>query len=442
MAKYYKQSLGNVTAAPDVPRGPLKGGKLAKSARVDSVFRGLDKIPALGRRVVLQQTISGSTSWIVPETDPDQLTQTHPLVGEKRVVARARHDLTPGHVLQAQCLHLPSGMAQYEEGDGSFNAAGTNGTIEIAITWTDRDGTTSSTTHEIALTPSQETWGAAPSEPWKAIKLSSPLTMTPEPLGAIATMRQWSRHSHCEIRVSHVGSPRVIDVNIYEVPFALAFEADDDSDLWVSTMHTQGVGAPAPDLDYPLQRASEDSPDGDPRMGTWQLMDTVNAQALRLGPALWQWSAWSENDGDITTTEVELTADTDWKRLSDGVEVASDNWASDEPGASMSAGAYARSQAENPDASMANTGSIPVRCCVYMETGGSGSVRFYSSADCYVEVEDPGGGGSTWAWVTAYGHLRTGKGPGDHVHVTALAQNTTIAYACVYKADQYAPAAT
>lgn len=412
MAVYRRQQLSGISP-PDVSIAPLRGGRIAKQNRFHAVHRGVDKVGGMGRRVVLSH-----------------LTESQ---------ARGRHDLAPGNVLALSVMHLPCG-----------------GTVDVDIDWTDADGSTTSTSHSVALAQGDEL-----ALPWGGIKVKRIPKMEPETLAATDTLRDWSRHTHCEITVTANeaaaqaaadGSPKIIDICVHEIPADLSLEEDDADDLWISSFFhgptPEGIG---PGLQYPIQRFSETTPDGNRLWGTYSLMDAVNAQAIRLGPQLFSWAATDSSAGQ----SIERTDAGSWVRVGDGA-VDSDATAlvaDDQYGWSMSSGAYGKPVAENPDASMGNTGSIPVRVYVYLESqmtpGDTFRLRVYTAPYNYVQVTGTVPIGGSPAWFTGYGHLRCGKGPGDFVKATAVIINDgspalddiELKAVKVYRAEQYAPAA-
>src|SRR5690606_28224547 len=104
---------------------------------------------------------------------------------------------------------------------------------------------------------------------WRALRkitVGPLLPESPQDLDGPDDVRRWSRHSHIEVEVQYEGSPRVLDLVVYERPWVIAYEADDASDLWCSHLWASGHpdGQP-PSLQFPWQRLSEASPDGDPR---------------------------------------------------------------------------------------------------------------------------------------------------------------------------------
>lgn len=436
MAVYRRQRLTGLTP-PDVSLAPLRGGRIAKQNRFHAVHRGVDKITAMGRRIVLTQCAAGSDTW---QADSSTVSATL-----NRLVAQGRHDLAPGNVLALSVLHLPSG--------DSSSGAGPLGEVQLDITWTDADGSSTARTYVLPLVNGPDQLD----EPWGGIKVRRIPKIEPATLSATDTLRDWSRHTHCEITASYNGNPRILDVCVHEIPAELALEEDDADDYWVSSFfHNPTPEGTGPGLQYPIQRFSETTPDGNRLWGTYSLMDAVNAQAVRLGPQLVSWSGHS-NEGDSNTNSDDAyqlfdASLSNWARVGDGATetVPTTLTADDQYGWSFSSGAYGKPVSENPDASMGNTGSIPVRVYALISADDPAftenfALRIYTAPYSYVEIT--GTAGVSKGWHTCYGHLKCGKGPGDFVKGTAILRRTqgngdVRLYALrVFRSEQYTPAA-
>lgn len=421
MAKYYKHQLDLVDSPADVPLAPLKGGKIAKSSRASAVFDGLDKVPALGRRIVYSQGMSGSNLWMA-----DTLSPTSTI---NRVTGRTRFDLTPGCILGITCLHLPSGNTS--GGSSPF------GQVQLNIAWTDRDGDTTNTTHTLTLFSNAE--GATSGEPWEQLLIKSWPSIKPENMTSATSLREWSRGAHVEITVSYNGNPRVVDLIVYERPLAIALEADDADDFWVSGMFSSGhPDGSTPNLSFPVQRLSETTPDGNRRGGTWQIMDQVDAQQKRLGPLLFSWTGHHEEgdsasvieDGRVSTSAALGT----WTRIPDGATSTdpTDLANSREPGWSVASGAYSRPPGGNHPSSMLNSGAIPVRVWIRISAGEVSTqdfeFRLHSNVASYIKITGTAPDEMTGAvWLSGYGWLACGRGPGQAQRATAIITRTNSA---------------
>ncbi|MEM6993084.1 MAG: hypothetical protein AAF721_21405 [Myxococcota bacterium] len=218
--------------------------------------------------------------------------------------------------------------------------------------------------------------------------------------------------------MSHIGGCRVIDAIVEEWPYSVAREVDDAADLWTSHMFADvSPVSEGPVVSHPFQRKSETTPDGDPRLGAWHLMDVANAQRLRLGPQLFNWTAWNESSAAVDAVEIPVvsTSSTSFVRVTDGVTTGYD---ADGPGWSISN--YSRAYSENHPHWSTNSGSIPVLVAVYAATeviGAVGELRLQVSPDSWIEVPV---NDRFFGWWFGYGHLRCGVGPGDDTNAQAL----------------------
>jgi hypothetical protein len=445
MPKYYRHYYDNGPQPPNTPIGALKGGKLANSSRVHSAIDSIDRCPALGRRILLACGMSGSDEFATNSGSASSTT--------RRIVARGRANLTPGCMLAMTCMYLPSDDTSDIDGFGQ---------LELTVVWTDRDGNQETTTHTLTLEPNETDLPLNSNglSLWSAISVRRISSITPGSIVSIETASRWSRHTHVEMTLAHYGGTRVIDSVVYEQPDSFAIEADDDSNFWVSGLFASGQpGAQKPNLDYPLQRMSETTPDGNPRGGTWQMMDTINAQQLRLGPMLVCWNGHHEeadglgvaNDDYVAASAAANT----WVRVPDSYSDTDPLvlTAEDQPGWDVSAGAYALDPSLNSDVSMGTNGSIPVRVRVAMSSGENDvqpfDLRVYTAPYSYIEISGTAPLETDGPqWFSTYGHLRVGRGPGDPAKATAVMRRTTTAdeIRChaivVEKAGQYAEPTT
>jgi hypothetical protein len=411
MTKYYAKDMVGLNPS-DVPLLPLKGGKLAKRDRVESVMEAQDRVAAMSRRILMTAGLRGETGWMVPSgINPDSSTRTHPSpIGERRVHA-CRFELTPGCVLRLSAVGVPNGQTQVPNGS-DYLPGGSGGIVRLKLTWHGPDGPVS-TEHDIAMPSSTHPWGDI-GEPWLLPRVEEHKDIRPEAYISPAIVRRWSQHCTVEAELYYVGGVRAIDVTLSEIPRVVAF-ADDDA-VWTSHI--------AASAEWPVTHLG----DTDPRGGTLHMMDVANAQAERLGPALISWTAWSEGTGPIGGPGVidaqyglELTSPT-LLRLPALQDAGYDE---SEPGWSLSCGAYARRYAENHPSSFSGDGSIPVRVSVLASVGtGSGTVRIQAAPWSWIDVVCTETFEGEYAWFESYGHLRCGTGPGDPTVVQALASST------------------
>lgn len=417
MAKYFTQHIKN-TEAPIKPLlGPYAGLKLAKQSRVVAAMRAQDAVPAIGRRVVAAQTL-GTQNWLTPSGEQaDSVTQTHPYMNHVRPVMHGRCDLTPGCFLELVCHYAPPGGVSFLLTDPvEYRHAGFFGYLQINVTFEARSGSDETKTFILNLGP-----GGPDPDIWSTSKVAILPYIEPDDLFTGSEASRWTQHSGVRYTISHVGGCRILDCVLYEVPRRVTREADDDGSYWTSHMFGSPDidGANHPAMNHPWQRWSETTPDGDPRGGTWHMSDVAEAQALRLGPDLISWTPYYDENAGITDTTMTpfSTTSTSFVSMPAGRSATYD---ADEPGWSLSTGAYARRYDECHPYWSAENGTIPVYVHVYGYGASSetGVVRVQASDYSWIDVAIATG--SVNAWNTAYGHLRCGIGPGDPSVVQAF----------------------
>lgn len=444
----YRQNITTIDG-PQLPQlGPLVGGKLAKGSRILGVFRGQSKTLALGRRVVAAQSIAGDSDWLVPDTNPNGVSATHPTTTQSRETMRARFDLSPGHLLRCSTLYIPSGQTQADIG-ASYIGSGAGGVARVDATWTDQAAATDSTFKTMALDGSNLDDGAAPdgAAAWAAVRVVTD-NLTPSAFLANADVARWSEHAGVELDLAHQAGARVLDLCVSEIPIAFARAHDDDADQMVSGLYGDpDPDAPGPSVTHPAERIASD----DPRGGTLHTLAVPQAQRVRLGPHLVSWSPWSESAALVSDAlSVTATTSSSFVRLWDG---AATGYSATEPGWSLSCGGYSRAYAENHPYAMGAVGTIPVIVAVLgggdvaNNAGASGIVRVQANAWSWIDVTVTGQGiGDPAIWFYAYGHLRVGKGPGDPSICQAFFRRTSgtpsfqVQAVSIWHAGQYAPA--
>lgn len=418
MARYFRQNIYGDSIVPAPAVEPLLGHRLARKAPIVAGMRAQDRVVTQSRRVVLAAGLSGATSWLVPNTDPVTAADTHPLVGVVRTVAREQFTLTPGCFLELRAIVGLSGQTQTAGFPGPSDpsaAGGADGQIRLVTTWDD-GGTPIVRTFTKSLPPSPREFAAAPTAQggqFTEIRKVVIANIQPESLNNTQTLRRWCQPTLVTLELQHVGGARVVDCVVVEVPYAVAMESDDA--VWCSHVYGPSVDGAGPLIDYPYQRLSETTPDGNRRGGTWQLQDVAHNQAERLGPCLVSWTSYDEDDEDVRMTEaapVEVTSSS--PRVLNNSSLGA--YDATREGWSLSAGAYARTRRLNDPVGMPNNGVIPIRLRVYCQgtaTGGNsgGVIRFQSGP--YEWVEATVASGAAAGWVTAWGHARVGRGPGD-----------------------------
>lgn len=395
MAKFYQTKL--LPAHPSSPPiGAITGLQPMKASRVRAVMAAQDKIPGLGRCILARQGLKGQSEWLAQDT------VNIPDVADNRVVLRLKSYMNSGSFYELSVLAIPSG----DVGDGP-----PQGNIDVEVTW-NYNGGSESDQYQIEIEPSKETNGAEPAgagELWTHLKHLYIKEIRPDGLNSQSTLNRWTKQDddlEVEVTLENIGGCRIVDAALFEVPYRNAFEADDATDTL--TTHALGIS----NLLAPAIRASETTPDGNPRLGSYHLMDVHHAQIKRLGPRLFHWTSYTEDgtahtaleDTGITTTSATF------RDLISGTFAAHD--ATKE---GWSVGNYAHNFAQNDNnlVMQGRSGAIPVRLRVYGKTtAGTGVVRVATSSYSHVEVNVTS---ASSAWVTAYGWLHCGVGPEDNV---------------------------
>lgn len=389
-------------------------------------MRGQDRVVTQSRRIVLQAGASGARDWSTPDSDPEGASQTHPLQDAERIVARGRFVLTPGCALQLSAVVLPSGQTQIAiPALGTYDAGGAQGEIRLSLTWDD-GGTPIVRDYSVALPVSDLEFGAVGSSRWDRVRPVISPVLVPESLAPTSTLSRWSQPTLIEAVLSYVGGARVVHCVLAEVPYAIAKEADDASDTWTSHVFGASPGGQGPLVDYPYQRLSETTPDGNPRGGTWHLSNVAGAQAMRLGPVILHWTSWDEDGEAVDAAEGAPRIATS----SSLVSLANASLTSYDPdleGWSAASGAYARRRKYNDPAGMPNNGVIPVVLSAYCRgsdgtTNAAGVIRLQSSPYEWVDLDVPSGGAA--AWRTVRGFARVGLGPGDPARLQVFFRRT------------------
>lgn len=417
--------LGHTLPAPEP--GPVAGMRPFVYGPAVEVMRAQDKIAPLSRRVILSSGFRGDQEWRVPNTDPLSVaTRTHPDRTTWYVVARGRVEVTPGCFFRLVGACVPSGETQRAGGPTESSHAwwpdGVHGRLRVTVVWTDRSGSTETTIREATLPGSTLEFGSEDTSDggfWRSMRNFSIEAITPPGVPAnTVELHRFSQHVTATITVEAQGSPRIVDLALHELPIAVAFEDDDDGDRWTSHTFTTGSpDAPIAPPTHALARASSTNPTG----GAMQILETARAQALRLGPCLFQWSAYSETDAGPTTTIVARTTSNDgstFENLLNASHTGTGPAAYDAslPGFSVSCGGYARRwSSSNPLVLRDRIAVIPVLVRAYGRgiTAGTSTVRAQTARHSYVDLTLPVAGSA--AWSSAIGWLEVGISPDQPV---------------------------
>lgn len=406
MTDYRRRTLSD--AQTSIPLDPLRGGLLMRRARASSVHATGDRVLSHGRRVLLQVGLHGADDWHVSD-DAVGGALAHPHPDTERVVARLPAiTLTPGHMPRLLVAANPSGMTATP---GPVTATGAKGTVRLACSW-DNGIDSPTTTTSISIPGSSEANAARPSgaaAAWSHLYRRRSTIITPANLALPANLAAWSEGFTVSMVLRYVGSPRAVDVIVYEEP--LAYARDISAGDWIAPLHADAQGGNAGQLagPWPVVRRSASDAGG----GVEVLTDAARRVSQEVGPVLWSATTWDEGDGDFSSTEAaarSVTA-TGWTELIADTTTA---YATSGAGWSLSSGANARRVQESATARVLRdkTNAVPVRCRVYGRMAGAGTaaVRFEAGPESVAEVAVSG---TSWAWHDASGTLRCGLGAQD-----------------------------
>jgi hypothetical protein len=409
MAVKHQSIAGQGQTIPAPAVEPLTGLQAMKRSPAEEVYRALDRVVPMGRRILLSWGTRGDVEWRVPNTTTLTGSRTHPDVLSWPTVKRWSGPITPGHFLTLKGAALPSGETQStgleidtnaDMVDDAYGSRGSQGHVRVTIIWYDRDGNDTTTTHEVSIPGSELEFGAEDTSAGGAfdnlLNFKIPL-LAPEGVAEdVVEVERWSQHVSADITVDVRGSPRIVDASLSELPIAIAMDDARDGDRKVSMLWPGLV------TDFPY--ATDAS----------LVLDVAEAQARRLWPALVEWYAYTETAADYDTTTVPITTANDgagnFENLLAAAVTSYDGDA--EAGWSVSCGGYARRWAQNsPFVLRDGIAVVPVlvRVLGRVVTAGTGTFRFQTATHSYVDVTIATGASDTWN--QAWGWLEVGVNP-------------------------------
>lgn len=457
MARYFSQNLRDLGDPPTPSTEALIGMQAMERSRAEAAMRAQDKVAAQSRRIVARVGLNGDDAWLVPNTgQTPNAAQTCPLPNTPRSVAPLKIDVTPGCVLRAIALHLPSGMTSFLDGS-TYDPAGTQGILHFVCTFTAADASTETYTYVMPLDGSTLENGSENTSNagmQKSLRLAEVDILPPVDLTDLATKRLWSRPWSVEIEIRYVGSPRIIDCTVSEIPRFYAREADDTDNEW--TQHIFSTGDPdgqGPKPDYPVdEREDTGAVDRDQRIGTLQCLRVAENQRKRFGPMLFHWVPYNEDDATINGTSLQVVtistaASLRWANVLNTDQFATLSSAAafepDEPGWSMGCGGYARPWRHNNRQVIPtqNVATAPVLLRVLADNNAAATnteLRLHSAPDdatatssnseaaySWISLTIPAATGGTPVWYEAWGFVTVGINPEQHVVAQLMVQQET-----------------
>lgn len=389
----------------------LRYGQPAKKSKIESVFHEADAVIANTCRCLLSVGQHGADHLQILSSSTTSALQTYPLKTRETVVARRPPvKLTPGCFPYVLGTALESGPFQkYHIDSSQWKYDGAGGSIKVVANYN-----SGLITHE-RIFPIPASGNANNAEDQGAGKAWF-FEIFGGALTDQAIYQLCSDGATVELTVSYLGSPRVIDLGIFEVPLFYRRDTATDPDEWMVPLSQKGAqGDPKPvPIPFPSEYPIEELSTTDPWYGTRLLADVSIRQQTQLGPILCEWSAWGESTVSVTATEAAgLNATvTSFQDIlySDLID-----WSSDNPGWSVSSGGSAQQFATSNHLVEFDGGKdavVPVRCWIYGSRSVSGTsyVRFQTERYSICEVKITS---STPQWWSATGHIRCGVGAED-----------------------------
>lgn len=404
-----------------VPLEPLRGSRLMSRARASAVHAAGDRVLSHGRRILCSVGLHGAKKWSVLDTGVSAW--LHPDATMPRVVARTPPiRLTPGHFVRAMVVANPSGLTTQPDGLGGYESGGGKGIVRVAATYD--NGSSVTVTRDISIPGSETPNAAQPAgdgAAWAQLHRRRSSRLLPADLTAPANLAAWCDGVTAELTVSYIGSPRAVDVILFEEPLALAYDLTAGG--WAAPMHASANGGDLGQLagPVPVTRRSASDPGG----GAEVVCDAAARLCQELGPLLLFVSAYDESNQTISGTEADakLLTGTSFR---DFMTTATTSFDATKPGWSVSSGANARRVQDSEEHAVLRDldNVVPVRCYIHASLSGAstGIARVETANHSVAEVRVTG---TSYAWFSAPGHLRCGLGAQDPTVLQVKGRTTT-----------------
>lgn len=292
-------------------RAPLRGGRVAIAAPVHEVMKAQDGVLGHGARVLANVGLAGRTAFQADAAVDPMETQTHPRFDVYRAVIRCKVRLTPGYSVRFRGTFVRSGIQQ-KSVSGSFPYVGTGGAVRCVVAY---DNGVDALTQIRIMTPlaSPNADGAEPTDAGASFGdiHTQDFEVFPPSINFSAEVAQrWAENVTATITVSYRGSPRVVDLVVYEAPVMYARDTADDPDSYTIPVHTDGGGKPLPQYPsyWPVKQRTLA---GDVSSGSIMALAVSTRQAAVLGPVALYWSAFKETLGPAETEAEPMRTTTD-----------------------------------------------------------------------------------------------------------------------------------
>ena len=427
---YHYRDLDEAQTSVDLEA--LRGRQLMKNEPASAVHAAGDRVLVHGHRILASIGLHGASRFQVPDVAGGGAVKQYPTADVSRVATRVvAVRLTPGHFLQASVIALPSGRTETANpllGVGVYGVTKGDGMITVTATYTNPASSTVS--QKVIIPVSNVTNNAQPSGPgaaWAHLHRRFTTLLKPFKEDLPGKLALWVDPVSVTLTITYTGSPRPVDVVVYESPYALEYEFTDGNSI--APMHAGNSGQSLGALDGPVPMVKRSATEV--TGGTEVVTDAAARLAQEVGPVLMFVSAWDEASQSITATE------TDYKTVGSLTFVElytgqASTFATSLAGLSVSSGANARRVQESEQTAVLRDvdNVVPVRCYIYgsmTAVGPTATVRFETSTYSIAEVVIPSGTGN--AWRSAPGHLRCGLGAQDPTILQIRAKTSSVGVA-------------
>jgi hypothetical protein len=363
-----------------------------------------------GHRVLLSHHTGGAAEFQIVNITPTLLIS--PDFVTWRTLAETMTSTTPGTVLVARVVSVPSGAKAID--DGGLTSIAIGGEARLVVTW-HKDGSTATLTAGLQLAPGSDQVDGAenPNQgaAWAQLHHSHVGVIRPPGAANVpATAAVWSEDNTVKLQLQVRGAARLVSVIVAEAPLDHTAEHDD---LAVSV---NGVGE---DLAWEGKRPQTSAKDGatfqEPRYGIDRALAAAERQTERLGPAVARWGSYTGDGTDptddqpaakvITASGATTGASPTMERVSAGANVL---WDRDSPGWSIIGVGQQPDDRRQSGTSAAEYATMRVRVRVHLRFAGagigSGLFRIQTTAGSWIQVRPVQSTiGTTWTWVTFTG---------------------------------------
>lgn len=383
-----------------------------------------DRVPYHGRRILLTVGQHGANEWHMPNTALSGL--SHPDKDTERVVARTPAlTLTPGHFCRVVLIANPSGQTSHPDGLGGYENGGPKGQVKVTATYD--NGGSSAIIRTIDIPGSNEQYSAQPSGSagaWVQMRRFRSSLMLPADMTLISNLEAWTGSAvTVTLTVAYIGSPRVIDLVVFEEPLGIA--EDLSAGNWIIPLHAGHAGGDLGQLVGSVPKIKKSSTD--PGGGAEIICDAAARQMQEFGPILLYVTAFSEGTQNVTDTETSARSVTGTTMTNIWTASTAD-WVTNRQAWSVSSGANARRVQDSEKTAVLkdNTNVVPVKLWVYARMTTAGPTATYTFKTSLASIgRVPISASTSWGWYSAPAHLACGLGAQDASTLQIYAQTSS-----------------